>query len=178
MPERTTCPSEARAALIEGNEPMTNDTRIRTPLGWLGIASNGRVVLRIDWLDAGPERWPEDGLARAAAEALAAWFDDPRALPQLPLAPAPTRFQARVRAALQAIPAGRTRSYGDLAAELGSAARAVGGACRANPLAVIVPCHRVVARSGLGGYSGDWEHGAAVRCKRALLAREAAAVAP
>jgi methylated-DNA-[protein]-cysteine S-methyltransferase len=54
-----------------------------------------------------------------------------------------------------AIPPGRTRSYGDIAAELGSSARAVGNACRANPIPLFIPCHRVVAKHGLGGFGGQ-----------------------
>lgn len=69
------------------------------------------------------------------------------------------RFQAMLRMALLAIPAGQTRSYGELAAELGSAPRAVGQALGANPLPLLVPCHRVVAAKGIGGFSGglDWK---------------------
>lgn len=156
-------------------QTTTYEAVIATPLGRLGLATDGRVVLRIDWLDGGRERWPHDGLALAAARALAAWFEDPRELPSLPLAPAATPFQQRVREAMRAIPAGRTRTYGELAGELGSAARAVGGACRGNALPIVVPCHRVVARNGLGGYSGDWERGAVLSHKQRLLALEARA---
>ncbi len=152
---------------------MAHDALIPTPLGRLGVITDCGVLLRLDWLEKGPARWPRDGFARTVGEALTAWFEQPGELPALPLAPAATAFQARVRAALQAIPVGQTRTYGDLANELGSAPRAVGGACRTNPLPVIVPCHRVVARSGLGGYSGDWERGAALCCKQRLLDLEA-----
>jgi methylated-DNA-[protein]-cysteine S-methyltransferase len=107
------------------------------------------------------------------AEALARYFaGDPTALQGLPVAPAGTAFQQRVWGRLLHIPAGTTVSYGDLARELGTAARAVGGACRANPVPLVVPCHRVVAAHGLGGYSGeragDW-----LEKKRWLLAHEA-----
>jgi methylated-DNA-[protein]-cysteine S-methyltransferase len=75
---------------------------------------------------------------------------------------------------LREIPAGRTLSYGVLARELGTSARAVGGACRANPVPLAIPCHRVVAATGLGGYSGarggDW-----LEKKRWLLRHEEAA---
>lgn len=147
---------------------------IRTPLGHLGITTDGRVIRSLEWLAQGPAYWPADDFTRHAAEAVLGWFDDPLHLPALPLAPAPTAFQARVRAALRAIPAGHTRTYGAIARELGSAPRAVGGACRANPLPLIVPCHRVVANDGLGGYSGDWQQGAALSHKQRLLAIERA----
>ena len=85
----------------------------------------------------------------------------PRALPPLDWQGG-TEFQKKVWAALRAIPAGQTRSYGEIAAAVGSpkGARAVGGACGSNPIPVLVPCHRVLAGGGgLGGFSGglDWK---------------------
>jgi methylated-DNA-[protein]-cysteine S-methyltransferase len=71
---------------------------------------------------------------------------------------------------MQAIPRGRTRSYGELARELGSSARAVGTACGANPIPIIIPCHRVTGASSLGGYSG----GEGPDTKRYLLGLEQA----
>ncbi len=93
----------------------------------------------------------------------------------LPLAPRGTPFQRRVWAALAAIPPGQTRSYGEIARSLGlpTAARAVGTACGANPIAVLVPCHRAVrADGGLGGYR--W----GLARKQRLLAREGASATP
>jgi methylated-DNA-[protein]-cysteine S-methyltransferase len=82
-----------------------------------------------------------------------------------------TPFQKRVWQALQQIGCGKTLTYGQLARALGSGARAVAGACRANPLPLIVPCHRVVSTSGLGGFMGELS-GAAVDLKRWLLEHE------
>ncbi len=73
----------------------------------------------------------------------------------LPLSLRGTPFQQAVWALLQTLPVGETRTYGELARQLGSAARAVGQACRANPCPIVVPCHRVVAAQGLGGFGGD-----------------------
>jgi methylated-DNA-[protein]-cysteine S-methyltransferase len=72
---------------------------------------------------------------------------------------------------LRSIPPGRTRTYGELASKLGTSARAVGGACRANPCPVVVPCHRVVAANGLGGFAGDTS-GRKLEVKRWLLRHE------
>jgi len=72
----------------------------------------------------------------------------------LPLAPARTPFQQRVREAMSSIPYGQTRSYGEIAHIAGGAPRAVGQACGANSMPIIVPCHRVLAAHGIGGYSG------------------------
>lgn len=99
-----------------------------------------------------------------------ALVESPRRAPDLPLDPAGTAFQRAVWAALQGIPAGSTASYADVARRIGSpgAARAVARACGANPLAVVVPCHRVVRSDGaLSGYR--W----GVQRKRSLLEREA-----
>ena len=82
----------------------------------------------------------------------------------------PDSFVGRTMRAMAAIPYGETRTYGDLAADLGTAARAVGGACGRNPVPLVVPCHRVVrADGGLGGYSSP----GGVALKRALLDHEA-----
>lgn len=92
----------------------------------------------------------------------------PRELPPLDLS-AGTKFQRRVWAALRRIPPGRTTTYGQIAQAIGrpQAVRAVGGACGANPVPVLIPCHRVVQTGGgLGGFSGGLEW------KRLLLARE------
>lgn len=81
-----------------------------------------------------------------------------------------TAFQQRVWHALGAIPAGTTRTYQELAAELNSGPRAVGQACRVNPYPLIIPCHRVIAKRGLGGYMGPNQSGLII--KQALLAFE------
>ena len=82
-----------------------------------------------------------------------------------------TVFQRRVWRALQRIPVGEVRTYGELATELGSCARAVAQACRANPLPILIPCHRVVSASGLGGYMGQSD-GPLLEIKRWLLHHE------
>ncbi len=98
-----------------------------------------------------------------------AFLEEPDGRLELPLDPRGTEFQHRVWEALRHVPAGETISYSDLAAQLGlpSAVRAVAAACGANPLAVVIPCHRVIGRNGkLTGYR--W----GVDRKAALLARE------
>jgi len=116
---------------------------------------------------------PADELSRRVAEQIQAYFDDPDRPFDLPIADHLTPFQRRVRAALLAIPPGQVRSYGDLARELDSSPRAVGGACRNNPLPLVVPCHRVVASQGIGGFSGA-RTGRWLEIKRWLLEHEGA----
>lgn len=94
---------------------------------------------------------------------------------ELPVRPAGSPFQQRVWAALRAIPPGRTRTYGELARELGTGPRAIGQACRCNPVPILVPCHRVVACDGLGGFAGD-RSGRRLAIKRWLLRHEGAVV--
>lgn len=105
-----------------------------------------------------------------AAAAIAAYLRNEADLPPLPLDLHGTPFQQRVWQALQAIPRGSTRSYGQLARDLGlpvTAARAVGRACATNPLAIVVPCHRALGADGkLHGFRWGIER------KRALLALE------
>lgn len=108
------------------------------------------------------------GLAAARGQ-LEEFFAGARREFDLPLAPDGSDFQRRVWAALRDIPFGETRSYGDLAERLGSSPRAVGRANATNPVAVIVPCHRVIGADGtLTGYAGGLEN------KRWLLEHEGA----
>jgi len=111
-------------------------------------------------------------VAREACRQLATYFRNPAHRFHLPLAGVGTPFQKRVWTALRRIPSGRVLRYGELARRLDTSARSVGGACRANPIPVIVPCHRVVARDGDGGYMGQ-RAGRALRMKRWLLNHEA-----
>ncbi|MFW5723470.1 MAG: methylated-DNA--[protein]-cysteine S-methyltransferase [Halochromatium sp.] len=124
--------------------------------------------------------WQPPRLANAPAWLRAefeAYFADPSYRFQCAVELAGSDFQRRVWALIAAIPPGRPCTYGALARELGSSARAVGQACRANPVPLRIPCHRVVAANGLGGFAGD-RGGRLLRIKRWLLAHEAEALAP
>ncbi|MEJ2574084.1 MAG: methylated-DNA--[protein]-cysteine S-methyltransferase [Gammaproteobacteria bacterium] len=152
------------------------DAVVATP--WAGLALGVRVrddmLIAIDFLTApAMQHTPRTGIAGETAGQLQAYFRDPRSRFNLPSAPAGTAFQYRVWAAMRRIPAGETRSYGELARQLGSSARAIGGACRANPIPVVIPCHRVVAAHGMGGFMGTTA-GAGLRIKQHLLAHESA----
>jgi methylated-DNA-[protein]-cysteine S-methyltransferase len=100
--------------------------------------------------------------------ALEAYFDGAALPDDLPLRPAGTAYRQKVWQALRAIPAGETRSYIDIARVAGGSPRSVGGANAANPIPILIPCHRVVATTGIGGYSG----GGGLETKKALLALE------
>lgn len=138
----------------------------------LGIRIAGETLCSLDFLPSGTSVIrPERGYATEVVRQLMAYFRDPQWPFTLQLALDGTVFQGRVWQALRAIPSGETRSYGELAATLNTSARAAGGACRANPVPIIVPCHRVVAVRGPGGYGGCMR-GAGIAIKRWLLAHE------
>ena len=149
-----------------------------TPLGQIGIRMAGDAVSELDYLPAdAPEQPPVDAATAAVIAQLEAYFRDPRSPFTVALALAGTAFQQRVWAALQAIPAGTVLTYGELAWQLDTAARAIGGACRANPIPILIPCHRVVGRQGLGGYTGAVT-GDPLGIKRWLLRHEGMVVKP
>jgi methylated-DNA-[protein]-cysteine S-methyltransferase len=148
------------------------DAVIESPVGRLGIRMQGLRVRGVDFLTACCALRPASGAAsRRVVAALRAYFADARQLRQVDVVLDGTDFQQRVWHALRGIPAGQVMTYGALAKQLGSSARAVGNACRHNPLPILVPCHRVVAASGLGGFAGDLG-GRLVDIKRCLLAHE------
>lgn len=149
--------------------------KMRVPFGVLGIRANNDVLTHIDFLPAEEtELAPQNRIAAATVEQLSAYFDDPAFEFGLPLELHGTHYQRRVWELMRQIPAGRTRTYGDLAGDLASGARAIGGACGANPIPIIVPCHRVVAAGGgMGGFNNT-AMGGYVPIKRWLLAHEGA----
>lgn len=162
--------------------PPVSWRSLDTPLGPMVLAarlSPAGPALTGAWFvgqrhfDGPQDHWLHDEqhpLLCAAADQLQAWHAGRRRGFDLPLAPEGSAFQQRTWQALQAIPHGETRSYGDLARALGQpqAARAVGSATGRNPLSIFIPCHRLVGRDGtLTGYAGGLER------KRQLLAFEA-----
>lgn len=148
------------------------DAIIAAPFGRLGIRIENDRLIDVDLLSgSAPLRAPSDRFARAICRELKRYLADPKHPLDLPLTLNGTEHQQRVWRALQRIPAGEVRSYGELARRLKSSARAVGGACRSNPIAIVVPCHRVVSTTGLGGFMGK-RAGAALGIKRWLLEHE------
>ncbi len=139
----------------------------------IGIRCNDDELTAIDYLETRSSQAPRSPLAKEAVRQFCAYLTDPRFEFGLPLAPAGTAFQRRVWNGISEIPVGRTRTYGELAASIGSGPRAVGNACGANPYPLVVPCHRVVATGGaLGGFARN-RSGFLLDIKRWLLAHEA-----
>jgi methylated-DNA-[protein]-cysteine S-methyltransferase len=148
---------------------------LHTPLGELTVFEEDGAIVTLDFgrAHAPPGLPPPSPLLREAAAQLQDYFDGQRTTFDLPLAPQGTPFRRQVWDALCRIPPGETRSYIDIAREIGCRSpRAIGQANGSNPIPILIPCHRVVAADGsLGGYSGG--EGAAT--KRYLLALEARA---
>jgi len=131
------------------------DAVIAAPFGRVGFMLDGDALVDINFLDKGtPLSPPRTTQARKVSRKLRSYFNNPNISFRLPLKLSGTAFQQRVWRALRRIPAGRTLSYGKLARRLDTSARAVGNACRANPVPIVVPCHRVVA-SGYGDVQGS-----------------------
>lgn len=146
---------------VPGNRAAGYAAVVALPLAGLrlGLRTEGNALAECDFLLPGTPSYRQEthasaGVAQECAEQLQRYIEDPSFRFTLPLAPRGSAFQRRVWAELAAIPPGRVRRYGEIARWLGTSARAVGAACRANPLPIIVPCHRVVAADGVGGYSG------------------------
>lgn len=142
---------------------------IASPLGPLTVFDDAEALVALEWGKA--PLGESSALLEEAKKQLDAYFAGRLARFDLPTRSVGTDFQRKVWKAMGRIPFGRTKTYGELARALGSAARAVGGACGANPLPIIVPCHRVVgADHRLTGYSG----GEGIDTKRFLLRHEGA----
>lgn len=141
---------------------------MHSPVGDLTLFEEDSAIIALEW-GWGCQQLPSPLLLRAKT-ALDDYFDGKAPLPtDLPLNPSGTAYRQRVWAALRAIPHGQTRSYAEIATQIGGSARSVGGANAANPIPILIPCHRVCAATGLGGYSG----GDGLETKQMLLTLEA-----
>lgn len=145
----------------------TAEIAIETPIGWLSVRGTQDAVAAVSW---GRKVTPQaPAILVDAARQLEAYFAGHLKGFDLPLDPHGTGYRRSVWQVMATIPYGETRTYGWLADQIGSAPRAVGGACGANPIPIILPCHRVVGANGLTGYSG----GDGIDTKGWLLAHEA-----
>jgi len=153
---------------------------VAAPFGALGIRTEAGQVRELVYLPPHfAEKAPQDALAERAARQVEAYFANPDFAFDLPLQPVGSAFQQKVWSAISAIPRGKVRTYGQLAKDIGSAPRAVGQACGANWFPLIIPCHRVTAAGGLGGFSNhDDENGFHLSVKRWLLKHEGVSTAP
>jgi O-6-methylguanine DNA methyltransferase len=152
---------------MQVTRPDSLKQSLQTPLGPVTLTETGGVIIALDWTNS--PATPSPLLAEAILQ-LQAYFDRRLTRFDLPL-DFGTGFAEQVRRAMSAIPYGETRHYGDLAREIGAPAQAIGQACGANPLPILIPCHRVLAAKGLGGFSAK----GGVESKVFLLRLEGAA---
>jgi len=151
------------------------DVVIDFPKFKVGVKTRDERVVEIKYLPSSVESFPaRNPLAARAAEQLERYRDDPDAAFDLPLLVEGSDLQRGVWDRMCAIPRGRTRTYGELARELGADARAIGQCCGDNRLPIVIPCHRVVAADGIGGF-GHATSGYLLEAKRWLLMHEAPA---
>ena len=135
---------------------MTHDTisaEIQSPFGSLTASERDGALIAIDWKS--PETPGHSSLLDRVAEQLASYFAGELQEFDLPLAPKGNAFQQAVCEAMLAIPYGETTTYGAIADKLDTYGQPIGHACGANTIPIIIPCHRVLAADGIGGYSGE-----------------------
>jgi methylated-DNA-[protein]-cysteine S-methyltransferase len=148
------------------------DVVVDFPKMKVAVTTREDKVVGIRYLPlSSPSVLPRNSLAEKASKQLERYRDDPDAKFDLPLLIEGSLLPRGVWDAMCAIPRGRTRTYGELARELGADARAIGQACGDNRLPIVIPCHRVVAANGIGGFSHTTE-GYLIEVKRWLLAHE------
>lgn len=143
--------------------PSLPQLSLHSPVGDLTISEEDGAIVAIDW------GWGRDQtetpVLREGRRQLQQYFDGERRDFDLKLAPRGSPYRLRVWQALCSIPSGAARTYADIARSAGGSPRSVGGANGANPIPIVIPCHRVVATTGIGGYSG----GDGLATKRHLL---------
>jgi len=146
--------------------------RLATPFAVLGIRTAGATLAGIDYLPKGAATLdPLDRLAERVCRQIGRYLDDPRFRFDLPFDYRGSEFQCRVWRAIHAIPSGRTLTYLDVARQLRTAPRPVGGACGANRIPLVIPCHRVLGSGGIGGFMHS-RRGPGIEIKRWLLEHE------
>ncbi len=125
---------------------------VETPIGRIGLVEDDGAITKVLWsVDENP---PANAVQREAAGQLNAYFAGELTQFDLPLKPAGSDFQKSVYRQMLAIPFGETKTYGEIAKALEGMPQPVGQACGSNPIPIIIPCHRVLAANGLGGFSG------------------------
>ena len=136
-----------------------------TKIGMLSISEAKGSIVSLNWVKRERKNNTDSGLIKEAKRQVEAFLEGNLLVFNLPISPAGSVFQKKVYNQLSNICFGEVRTYGDIAKTIHSSPRAVGNACASNPLPIIIPCHRVLSKTGLGGYSGA----GGVESKRFLL---------
>lgn len=157
---------------------MTIICTVDSPIGLLTIKAEDNHLTDVDLLFSAQEsekKNPDASFVKQISQQFDKYFANPAHLFTLAYQLRGTPFQQRVWQAMLEIHHGQVMTYGEMAKKLNSSPRAVGNACRANPLPILVPCHRVVSQAGIGGYAGKTS-GERLDVKRWLLRHEGAVV--
>ena len=150
--------------------------RLATPFAVVGIRTLGEFLTHIEYLPKGAATLaPTSRFAERVCRQIGRYLEDPEFRFDLPFEYRGTPFQCKVWRAIASIPSGRTMSYIAVARQLGTAPRPVGGACGANRIPLVIPCHRVLASNGIGGFMNA-RGGYPIEVKRWLLRHEGVAV--
>lgn len=128
---------------------------LQTEIGWVEVAADHNAITHCYWRNTKPARLQSSALVKEAARQLQAYFDKKLTDFDLPLDADGTGFAKDVWDIMCAIPYGQTLTYGDVAAKLNAPAQTIGQACGQNPIAILIPCHRIVGTNWLGGYSSE-----------------------
>ena len=150
--------------------PLQFDAVITAPFGAVGVYVMGEQISIELLTEQHASKLTDNKTVQIIANQITAYFSNAKHGFKLPITPHGTPYQQRVWKAIAAIPCGRVLTYGDIAAQIGSGPRAVANACGANNLPLIVPCHRVVAKSGIGGFMQGNPDG--LKVKKWLLMHE------
>ncbi len=150
---------------------MSEKFTIDTPIGRLDIEITDQALRQVELNSQSDLISPQSAFGIEVVEQINRYFKQADFQFDLPLVQSGTEHQLKVWSALSEIPVGSVLTYGELAKKIGSSARAIGNACRNNPIPLIVPCHRIVAASDIGGFSGAKE-GVLLGIKRDLLCHE------
>jgi methylated-DNA-[protein]-cysteine S-methyltransferase len=156
--------------MTQSSKPVYNAV-IDSPIGRIGIVCQDDFLTEIDLQTKARLKQPDTALSAEVARQLEEYFSGGRNEFSLPVLAQGTEYQKRVWQQIAMIPAGKTKAYSDVAQRLKTGARAVGNACRNNPVPLVIPCHRVVAKHGLGGFAGEVA-GMTLEIKKQLLAHE------
>jgi len=155
--------------VTENSKPRTV---IDSPFGRIGIWTSESAICGLELVSNRCKLFPpRNPLAKNVVTQLEGYFANGHTQFDLPLSELGTPFQKSVWRLLRKIPVGQTVCYKDLAIKLNTSPRAVGSACRSNPIQIVTPCHRVVAKNDLGGYMGRTS-GAPIRMKQWLINHE------
>lgn len=143
---------------------LTFDAIVPSPFGAVGVIAKDDFVTTLRLLpDSYAEQKSEQPFVQSVVRQLKQYFSQPEQVIDIPIAVKGTPFQKRVWQAISTIPTGKTVTYSDLAKMVNSGPRAVANACGANQVPLVIPCHRVVAKQGLGGFMQGEDKGLAIK---------------